>query len=314
MVIGIRNLEWLNHNSVRAYPLTSEVTRTSTNGSTTFGLPNDFIVSLYLPVHFGLTVEPGKFFIKRVAVYSTGYSVVVGYSSSTGDVDVASALIAKASHIPNQVYNLGGIGDFADSRGHIIIGSLDNIDKQPAGQWDFDLTTARLEPDVVRPNVRGIVSVQVQDGGQLSEELYGHLRIQAGRNIRLTPLIATGADPILVIDAIEGAGLTEDCDCEDDGDPILTINGEGPNSQGNFTVLGNDCLEPATIEHGLQLKDTCSDPCCGCVELASITGALEAFGDKATTLENFLVSLEQRVTQMDSVVLGSRLGDQGCGS
>jgi len=310
--IGFRNLEFLNHNAVRAYPVTGDSSRTSSNGSTTFRLPDDFIVAMYLPIHWGLTVEPGKFYLKRVAVYATGYSIVVGYDDGADGVDVASALIAKSSHIPNQVYNLGGIGDFADSRGHVVIGSLDNIDKQPPGQWEFTLSTARLEPDVVRPNIRGFTSLQVQNGSELSAELYGPVRLIAGRDFRITAIIEPGEDTRLVFDAIEGAGLTQDCDCEDDVDPILTINGEGPDGTGNFTVLGNDCLEPSTITHGIELKDTCSDPCCGCTELEAITQALEAFGEKATTLENFLVNLEARVTQMDMVVLGSRLGDRGC--
>ena len=137
--------------------------------------------------------------------------------------------------------------------------------------------------------------------------------IRAGRNTRFRPVIESGKDPIVNWDAIDGAGLTEYCICDEGlAPPIRTVNGIPPDGAGNFRFLGNDCLEIERGSNSLTLKDVCSEPCCGCKELEAVTSALESFGERATTLENFLVSLEARVTQMDLVVLGSRLGDRGC--
>jgi len=311
MPLGIWNLEWLSHNAQRAYPLVCEATKTDLSGE--FVLPEDFIVSLYLPVHWANNVDPGNFYVSKIAAYETGFSVVVGYSGGDGDFDVASAQIARVTHTENQVYNLGGLGDFADSRGHIVIGDLSNIDDQPTGLYTFDLEGTRLEPDAVRPHIRGVMALQADNGGELSDELYGNIRIQAGKNARITPQIEVGKDPVLVFDAIEGEGLTEDCVCDDeDAPPLRTINGIPGDGSGNFTFLGNDCIDITAGNNAVTFEDVCSEPCCGCKELEVVTRALEAFGEKATTLENFLVSLEARVTQMDMVVLGSRTGDRGC--
>ena len=55
MPIGIWNLEWLNHNSQRSYPLAEDATKTDITG--TFTLPDDFILGLYFPIHAGLDVD-----------------------------------------------------------------------------------------------------------------------------------------------------------------------------------------------------------------------------------------------------------------
>lgn len=314
MTIGIRNLEWQDHNGQRNYPFTAEASLQDSTG--TFEIPADFIVSLYLAVHFGLNVDPAQFFLRSLSNYATGFGLVVGYnSSSEGPVDVATANIARAAFVSGQSYRLTGIGDFIDATGHVTLGSLDNLEDQPGGRFSFDFEDARLETDAVRPMIRGISSLRVDNNGELSDRITGPVTLVAGTNMRLTLVQAAGEDPQIVYDAIEGEGLSETCICEDDPDqaPALrTINGIPGTAEGDFTLLGNDCLVATGISNGLRLQDICSEPCCGCTELEIVTSQLEQFSRQATTLENFLVSLEARVTTMDMVVLGSRLGDRSC--
>ena len=313
MTVHIRNLEWADHNSERRYPLTIEATGEDTSGS--FDLPNDFIVGLYLKVHSGLTIDPGKFFLRSIVNASSGFGITIGYDATGGAINVATANIARAAFSEFQTYRLTGVGTFLDAAGAIVLGKLGNIDEQPAGQFEFDIAGGKLESDVVRPLIRGISSLRAQTGGDISDQVYGDVVFQAGTNMRITVVQAAGADPVIIFDAIEGEGLNEDCVCDDDPEQapaIRTINGIPGTSDGDFTILGNACLVPIGIQNGIRLDDVCSEPCCGCRELEIITAQLEQFGRQATTLENFLVSLEARVTQMDLVVLGARLGDRGC--
>lgn len=299
------NLSWLSHNSQRAYPLVDDATAKDTSGS--FSLPTDFLVELYLPVHAGLSVLPGRFLLHSVGVYSAGYSVVVGYDDGTTIHKVASAVIAKSTHAKNAVYALGGIGDFADTMGRVVIGNLANIDRQPAGLWQFDLSGSRLESDCIRPIIRGIPSIRAKNGAEVSDPAYGHIVLSAGTNCRIDVIRQVDAPVEFRINAIQGAGLNELCGCLDTGDavPIRRINGIPPTTSGDFTVLGSDCLRVDEIVHGIQLNDTCSEPCCGCKELETITSALEAIRVQAATAEHILASLESRVTQMDMAVLGA---------
>ena len=311
MVIGVRNLEWSNHNQQRRYPITADSTMEDLTG--TFRLPDDLIVALYLPVHWGLNVAAGRFFVMKVNNQPTGVQLIIGYAGSAGDIEVASALISAATHTENKVYILVGIGDFAGSRGSIVIGNLDALSAQPAGAFEFELTGSRLESDAIRPNIRAVTGLIFQNGSEQSSVMSGYVRVRAGRNTRFRVVEESGKDPLVHWDAIDGAGLTEDCVCDEGlAPPIRTINGIPPDGAGNFRFLGNDCLEIDSGSNSLTLKDVCSEPCCGCKELEAVTQALESFGERATTLENFLVGLEARVTQMDLVVLGARLGDRGC--
>lgn len=311
MVIAVRNLEWLNHNSIRAYPLAADATQQDTTG--TFTLPKDFLVSLYLPVVWVEQMRPGAFFLKRLVADRLGYRITIGYAASGGDVDVAVAIVTRTGFAENSVYNLVGVGDHSESQGHLVIGSLDNIALQPVGDFVFTLADGRLEPDAIRPQLRSVTGIQVDNGGELSSIFRDTIRLQAGRNFRLTPILAAGEDPRIVLDAIDGAGLTETCVCDDEtAEPIRSINGVTPGPDGNLVLQGNQCLEIEAGEGQLLLRDTCSQPCCGCSELEVVTSALETLRNNAVTLETFLTNLEARTTQMDQIVLGSRLGDRGC--
>ena len=74
---GTWNLEWLNHNSQRAYPLAEDATKVDV--TTDFTLPDDFIVGLYIPVQGTMNVDPSLFFLRSLAIFSTGYNLSIAY-------------------------------------------------------------------------------------------------------------------------------------------------------------------------------------------------------------------------------------------
>jgi hypothetical protein len=315
MPLGIWSIEFPDHNSQRSYPLAAQATHRDITD--TFELPKDFLIGLNLPVHAGLDVDPAQFFISKLGVYSNGFTLVVGYQPSGGgnSVDVANAMIARIGHTINLDYALGGLGNFADTIGRVRIGRLDSINEQPAGEFRFNLEDTRLETETIRPMIRGLSSLSVVNNNERSQRLYGDIVFRAGSNMSITPIVQSGQDPILQFNAIEGAGLTEDCVCGDTtSPPIRNINGVTPDADGRIDLFGGNCVEFELLAHGLRLKDSCSQPCCGCTELEVITSTLDQLRQQAVTLENFLPSLEASVTQMDLVVLGSRLGDRGCTS
>ncbi len=303
------NVDWLSHNGQRRYPLVSDATATDLTDS--FLLPDDFITELYLPVHAGLSILPGRFLIREIGVYAAGYSIIIGYDDGSAVTKVASAVFAKSVHTKNATYALGGLGDFADTFGRITIGSLGNIDKQPPGLWQFDMAGGRLETDCIRPIIRGISAIRVKNGSSISEPAYGDITIEAGTNQRIDLIRPSyelyGEKATVRINAIEGEGLNELCACLEDDDtvPIRTINGIPPTVSGDYTLQGSDCLVVEPIEHGVRLVDECSKPCCGDPELEAITTALEALRIQVSTLEHFVSVLESRVTQMDTAVLGA---------
>ena len=239
------NLEFLNHNAQRSYPLTDDSTKTDLTGS--FVIPNDFIVGLDIPVSTAMDMETGRFFIRQVGLFSSGVQLIIAYDSQSEStiVDVAAALIPISGFSRNKVYALNGIDPFDDIVGKIVIGRIDNIQLQPAGLYEFNLNDTRLEPQVVRPMIRGITSVSVSNSvGSVSDRYYGDIELVAGSNIQLSVVPGTTYTEI-VISAINGEGTVSNCVCEGDAVDtpcIKTINGVAPTSDGNFNFIGDDCI------------------------------------------------------------------------
>jgi hypothetical protein len=314
MPLGIWNLEWLNANSQRSYPLAEFSTKVDTTG--TFTIPDSLILGLYLPIHSGIVAYPENFYIKSISVFATGLNVEIGYWDGATGITVASSTIAFSAHSEYKTYSLAGEGTFIDCFGKIVFGKLDELNSIPAGSYNFSFSAGQLDTDSIRPMIRGVSSVTLVNGAATSKRLQGDISFVAGANMSITAAGSAGNYSI-TFNAISGAGLTVDCNCIDDNDLaacIRTINGIKPDGGGNFTLVGDDCITLDNIDSGLKLNDVCSKPCCGCSELQAVTSDLARFGDAATSLTNFLNRLEGSVNRMNLTVLGSRLGDspQSC--
>jgi hypothetical protein len=310
MPIGNWNLQWLNHNSQRSYPLTERATKTSVDG--TIRLPDSFIVALYLPIHSGLDFAPNNFHIKSVLIAPTGFNITVGYTANGQSVDVAAANIIRSNYQPNRSYALGGVGNFDDCIGRVVLGNLDEIDQLPPGLYEFDKAGGELETDAIRPMIRAVTRLRVSNNGELSEPIYGDVTLVAGNNVRITAA-NFGTETEIIFDAIANTNLNEECYCEvpEIGSCIRCINGVC-STDGNFILAPDDCIQITPMSNGLKFSDTCAQPCCGCTELDAIVDQINRFGDGVTTLQNFITRLGSEVTQMSLVVLGSQLGDSGC--
>jgi len=313
MAIAHWNLQFLNHNSQRAYPLAAWGSRTDT--SSTITIPDSFILGLYLPVHAGLDVEPEKFFIQSIGIFATGYSVAIGYDGGSSPYPtVANVNISKSLHSEYQTYAMSGVGDFDDTVGKIVIGDLYEIDQLSPGYYTFEPAATPLETDTIRPMIRGISSLTIVNGSDRSQKLYGDIEIAAGTNMRIVANSTPGQPTQIVFSAISGEGLNAVCECEETADKtaIRFINGIPPLADGNFRIVGNKCISIQPITNGLQFTDLCSQPCCGCDELDAVVQQIHRFADGATTLNTFVSTLHAETSKMQSVVLGSKLADNSC--
>lgn len=328
MAIGNWNLQFLNHNSQRSYPLTERATKTDIRGAVR--LPDSFIVALYLPLHAGLNISPDKFYIKSVLLSPTGYNITIGYDDGTVNFaalasadekiaatkakqDVAAVNIARSTYTPNRTYALAGIDQFSDTVGQVVIGRLDEVDTLPPGLYYFEPAAGALETDAIRPMIRGIPRLRVSSAGDMSDYIYGDVTLIAGNNMRIAVQNSGDADPVITFNAISGLNLNTDCVCEvsTSGECIRCINGVC-SDDGNFTLNQGECVEIGAVSGGLKFTDICASPCCGCAELDALSTQIDRFGDGVNTLQNFVTRLSSEVTQMSLVVLGSRLGDTGC--
>lgn len=311
-MIGIWNLQWLNQNSERAYPLADGASRVDVTG--TFTLPDSFLLALYLPTHSGLDVSPGNFYLSRVVAFSTGWNVSISYDDGSASPPVvATCIVARATHKEYDEYEARGAGDFDDCSLRMVIGRTAEIDLQPAGDFTFSPAAGRLDTDCVRPMTRSVSSLAIVVGDERSARFAGDVELVAGANVRLTSSIVLGVARIRV-DAVDGANLSAPCGCTEFDLPpaIRTINGIPPKANGDFDLLGSACVSLEPLMHGLRIEDSCSQPCCGDPELQKLVVELRHFGDEKHALERFISRLKAQVDSFGAVVLGSRLGDTGC--
>ena len=307
------NLEWLNHNAQREYPLADYATATDITGS--FKIPSDFLLEMDLPIHAAMDMEPARFYIRSLGNFPTGFSITVAYDGPDGITNVANAQIPRQGHERYTLYNLGGIEPFDDTAGKVMIGKLSTIDKQPAGLFTFDPPATNLEPDVVRPIIRGVQSITVVDGTSRSGRLQGDIEFVPGANIQITTVVEEGQDPQIIFSAISGEGTIEECVCEGEEaelPPVTSYNGVTATPNGLFNLIGDDCIQIEQIPNGLRITDICCTPCCGCEDLEAITRDLERFNAQRITLDFFMNDIQTSVNEMGLVVLGARLGDRGC--
>lgn len=227
---------------------------------------------------------------------------------------MASTVIARSTHTTYDSYALVGINDFDDVMGKIAIGDVSDLSALPPGQYLFDYEGGVLDPDCIRPMIRGISSISLLNGSDRSAKIYGDVEFVAGTNFRITPIVNPGHPTKIRFDAIEGAGLNEECACDDivAATPIRTINLVAPDANGNINITGSECLEVSPITNGLLLKDTCAAPCCGCTELEALTVELGKLDAGATEVRNFMIPLQSAINTFNSTVLSSRLSTTDC--
>jgi hypothetical protein len=279
-----------------------------------FTIPESFILAIGLPIHAGLNVRAHKFFVRSIAIFSTGYRITIGYDDGTDTPPlVAAAVVSRSSHVEYTTYVLSGLGDFIDTKGLICIGSLTDIENEPVGEYFFDITGSRLEPDAIIPTINYVSGMVFINGSQRSSRFTGDIELVAGSNIRFTITDGNTQHPRIRIDASDGAGLTDSCECDETvGPPIRTINGIAPTLDGNFTLLGSECVEISSLASGLKFVDTCSKPCCDCPELTALVQEQQFFGNEARTTQGFVNRLASAVDNMSNVILGSTLSDDSC--
>lgn len=298
---SIWNIEWPNVNTQRVYPFAEGQSRA--DGS--FVIPNDFIVDMVLPVNAGIlpALDVSLFHVAQLGVFSAGITISIAYNGTVfSTVNVPSDGFTEYS-----TFSIIGVSPFFDTRGFITIGQLDSITQAP-GAWNFTEDTARILPTVIRPNLRSLVSMSVQNGTDVSSALTGDILLQAGQNIQLR-LDTSGPEPAIIIDALDTGGFAENCDCDDldeDAPPIRKINGVFPNSSGEIILKGTSCVAITEGTNELTIDDSCSEPCCDCRELQVVTDTLDTILNQIVSLEDFGQNLDAKVTNLSNNVLSSK--------
>jgi len=287
------NQEWLNQNSLRAYPFKENVQRIPVTSTGLF-LP-DAQIPNYVLVDIVVTIAestPVQVYVSQLAFVGSLLTVVLTDESA---VQIATVEVDTSSHTTYDSYDIIGADTYSDVRGRLVFGDLTSLGSDLAeGVYDFTLASAELEAATVRPALRGIRSLRVVDDTAESEYIYGHVKLLAGSNIRLTYLSAYNT---IKIDAIDGEGLTEECECDPavgNNNVVRTINGIAVE---DAQIIGDgQCVDVQTSGNKIIISDVCSAPCCGCPELEFITDSLKILESTMDNLQDYSQQLSERIS------------------
>lgn len=291
---SIDNLDFLNLNSLRNFPIKEGLDKTSTD--TTFIIPDNFIVDFVLSASSTITDE---FYISKIVNFPTSITVEV---SKVGG-SICGNFIITSTHTLYDEYYLIPSALYPNANGKMVIGSLDAMTALPFGAFNFIAASTTFESRTIIPCLNTISKFIFQntDGTTLTTSfaLTGDVIIKAGRNIKFRQVNSS----TVAVDAGEGLGLN--APCTSDKPSIKTINGIGPTATGNFTLAVSECANFTVLSgvvSGLTLTDTCCKPCMGCDEIGELTTRLMGIETELLKLRDNYTALNTLTTQLNTAV------------
>lgn len=285
---NLETLDFLNANSVREFPLKEGVSRTSVSGLLV--LPDNFLVDLLLSVSAGSDLRA---YVSRL-VNLPGL-IQVEVSSMEDPVRLIGRFdISPISHVRYATYSLVAGPAFAGAGGKLVVDSLADLQQLAVGEHQFTPDGAELEMRTVLPLPERLNRLVFRNADGTEFSLTGQVVLQAGVNLRFRAVSSQSGGPVVaVLDAGEGLGLNSPCD--DSRPCIKTINGIGPNLDGEFQLTASNCARLTTVTGtlpGLNLADTCCQPCMGCTEVDELTR-------RVMQLETDMLSLRDNYQQVE---------------
>lgn len=320
---NISHAGWLNQNELRKYPFAEDASlaaATSPTGAATV-LPNyvvvDFLVTL--SAYPGSDATYDQIYLRRFSLLGDLVSFEFAARRLATETEEETALgtvfgvsLSLADHTIYKSYPLGvnTAGDFAFSRGRLVLGDLRRLlsDGFAMGDYTFTYETSEMSPATVRPGIDGVSSLRVPAPGAFVDMPYGafetaltgHVRLVGDNTINLKYVAAANA----IVFSQRTPDPAEDCECAETAVPIRTINGmPAPTDDGNIMVVGDECIEVSrTATNTMTVRNVCAKPCCGCEELQFLSSKLSALRNTFTTLDARSTQLEASIAAADAQI------------
>ena len=300
--------EWLNANSVRAYPVSERSSRMDITGFVK--LPDSLIVDASISIHSALASS--VFYISKVSVSIYTVNIEISRITPEGVISIVGGISAPISNGNYMPYAFTGIQDNKSITGTITVGELTQALNEISGVVDFEYTATAFENTIANVSLPMIRRVDVYNGISKVGEFTDILKLKAGRNISLSYI-----DPYTIrIDAIDGLNTTSPDLCPVTkyiGPCIKTINGIPPDASGNFIITGGECItvspennaSSSTSVSSITISDVCSKSCCGCNELEDLVSSLRSVEAQIQTLRSNIATVEANSSEMLANIMGA---------
>lgn len=259
-----QEFEWLTSNTKVAYPFVERVDTPTGSSGDPF---SDLVVDAYL------TYKTDE--LQDVRLHSLGEPLLGGTAAEFRFADNSVAFSSAGADFKYSTMGLWTLLEWTTDEGAARV--LLETSKIADFTWPVAPTDAYLVGHALQP-IQTFVNTLTAEG-----QIYdGTVELVAGYNIGITertPIVAEASarrSTEVQISAVAGEGLGTYPDCDFDTPPIFTINGIGPDDQGNFKLDPRDCYRgeipitnPLTgppwrfMKNAWKLFNDCS-PCCEC--------------------------------------------------
>lgn len=317
-----QSLEFLNQNMHRNYPVQDTCVVQTADG---IYLPSSFIVDCQLLIPCSPDQQAGidtsRFFISAVNRYTNSFQILIGYQPEGGEAFACacstaivivdggiypmSVPLTAASGIPdNELY-----APLLGLSGTLWIGTMANM--TDLGSLSFTYATAALNSTcIVKTLTSTVTNLTVVDAtGATVAELTGGVTLQMDESIELSYDSSTGTLQIGVAEEWLQTQLRNIVNSAA-GAAIKTINGQSPDTEGNFVIAGLDCVSIKEVQdtNSITVSNPCSKPCCSddSGDLADIRSSQDLLTDKvdriSENLNSFINSINNVETRLPSLV------------
>ncbi len=143
---NVENLDFLNANTIRNFPIREGLSRTDTSGA--FTIPDDFMVDLLLSV----SSDPAtRVYISRIVNMPDEIEIEFALYGSATQIGVVS--LNPAGHSRYTTYYMAASNNYAAATGKLVVGEISTITTLPYGTFTFDQTTTEVEARTVVPGL-----------------------------------------------------------------------------------------------------------------------------------------------------------------
>jgi hypothetical protein len=300
---SVENIEWLNQNMLRAYPLKedADVTPLLTSGTKATGVtvPTCLVTDFSFTLAFDAVEDGTVPSLTGLSHAADGFS----FEISLGDVVLATLSVSISGHETNKSYRLSGSGDNADCGGWLALGDLERAAKEmPEGVYSFPANQVPFEVSTLRVAPRGVRSVTAvgKYGLKTYSPLYGNVKIIAGSDMTVRNDAPKNA---IWLQAESGTGYERTAPCKCGSAAVQNVRSINGMSVADVQIVGDGtCVKVDTnaSTKAITVSDTCSTPCCGCSELNFVESAVATVSKSIGTLTSYAEVLKARVEELQT--------------
>ena len=306
---SMTQVEWLNGNSLRAYPFAENSTRVPNDPSGSgllgpeYAIPNYVVVDVVAAIPY---MDPSpSMFVSSMALAGGVLTIVLSAHRVSGGSEEDSIVASVSTDTSSSSFRyaeFSGVGAYEGARGAVVFGDLARLDGSfPDGIYLFDRSQTTLEARCVRPSARCVsgITATSEGGAYSTRTLFGDVALIAGSNVRLSYVQESNA---IRIDVDSNEGYNDKCSCDGSDSNVRTINGI---SISDVTIEGGDCISVETSNGRITISDTCSKPCCGCEELNFLNSKTNELSTATTRLLSLANALSERLSDFKESYLQS---------